>query len=138
MTVNVGALNREFSVELTQGIRGMRLTKDGIGACFDVPELHVETIKSCIEGMRGFRWLSICETLPPLSEERSFGSNGYASGGSGRGSDGRGGGRGGRFGRGGSGRGMGFERKDGRGSGGRWNANFASNAPPAKKMRQGF
>jgi len=114
-----GALDRLLSQAVTQEVRGMKLHKDKMGACFDVPDRHLEMLTAKIEEMHGFKALAICKELPPLDEERKLdydvmiGGGGGGRGGSwGRGG---GGGRGGRGeGRGGFGRGGG--RDGGRGS----------------------
>eukprot|EP00607_Mallomonas_marina_P007096 CAMPEP_0182435786 /NCGR_PEP_ID=MMETSP1167-20130531/77636_1 /TAXON_ID=2988 /ORGANISM="Mallomonas Sp, Strain CCMP3275" /LENGTH=463 /DNA_ID=CAMNT_0024627195 /DNA_START=150 /DNA_END=1538 /DNA_ORIENTATION=+ len=71
-----GALNRELSLECTKAIRGMRLTKDGMGACFDIPEEFLDEVQKVIENTHGYQWLSVCETLPPMAEDRDRASTG--------------------------------------------------------------
>lgn len=109
-------LRRDFDEDVKESIRGMRLTADGHGAVFDVPNEHAEKFRArCVpEEEVESKWTCFYEpsTLPKLKEtvsRSSFGGGRGRSSGGGRGRSGRG--RGGR-GRGGRGRG-------GRGRGGR-------------------
>jgi len=98
---------------MTANIRGMKFTKDKMSAAFDVQEEYMDLVKKEINGIVGFKWLSICQELPPMFEEERFDSCGGRAGFSaGRGRGGGGfspGGRGGGFSSGG--RGGGFKRK---------------------------
>lgn len=114
-----GALMKTFPYDVAQSPKGMRLSKDLTSAVFDIPEEHLEEFKKIIDEMVGFKWLSICEELPPLKmldESKSPSSRGgfSPSGRGGRGRDGRGFG-----GREGGGRGFGGREGSGRGFGGR-------------------
>ena len=51
-----------------------RLSKDLTSAVFDIPEEHLEVFQKTIDETVGFKWLSICDELPPLKmlEEKGF------------------------------------------------------------------
>jgi ATP-dependent RNA helicase DDX21 len=82
-----GALMKNFSYEVAQSPKGMRLSKDLTSAVFDIPEEHLEIFKKTIDETVGFQWLSICEELPQLKmldDSKGFDSR-SPSGGRGRG-----------------------------------------------------
>ena len=60
-----------FSVDFTKAIRGMRLTKDLMGACFDVPEDLAELVKVAHSDnfKYNFKSIEICKHVPLLQEE---------------------------------------------------------------------
>ena len=126
-------LQRSFSAEFVQAVKGMKLRADKMGACFDIPEEHLGQVTSKIEQMEGFQWLQLIKEVPPLLEVETHaadrlgnqhGNNNSRTGfmRSGRGGRGEGSDRGGRGSRGeSSGRGRG-----GRGEGGGRGGGFFS------------
>ena len=65
---------------MTANIRGMKFTKDKMSAAFDVQEEYMDLVKKEINGIVGFKWLSICQELPPMFEEERFDSRGGRAG----------------------------------------------------------
>ncbi|WIA11486.1 hypothetical protein OEZ85_011599 [Tetradesmus obliquus] len=124
-------LRRRLPEPLVEEVRRMTLTKDGMGAVFDVPSQHVsEFIKKCAgkgeddgedEGRPAGQnppTLTVPTSLPELKDREQFGTQGGFGGGyGGYGGGGYGGGGGGFGGRGGNRGGFG-----GRGGGGDFSA----------------
>lgn len=126
-------LKRHFDQELTDSIKGMRMTKDKLGCVFDIPEEYLKQVEEAWQGDK-FATLTECTELPELQEGVSshLNQNGYSNGG-GRGGFGSRGGRG--FNRGGGG-GRGFGRggqnnswnnRNGNSNGNSWNNDRNSN-----------
>lgn len=141
MVLLIGALNRSFPPEMTKDIRGMRLTKDKLGACFDIMEEHLPLVKEVIDNMVGFKWLSICSELPPMQEDTRE-KESYGGGGSKWGGNGFSGGRGNAGGRAGGGRFSGGGRSPsgrggfGRGGGGGFGRGSGSGDSGFKRKRE--
>ena len=71
-----GILRKFLTQDVTEGIRGMRMFKDQQGACFDVPEEHIQKFDDVFNHLKEQRRIAFeigrPKALPELREDDSF------------------------------------------------------------------